>query len=203
MAFWEQLTAPQATVISTILTVLSTIFGVSLGLLFFNNRINSLKSAINKTEELVNKYIDNINLKFKQYREENNEASAALSAQVGQIGGAVADIAAADGNGLISSLGEGRRSIKENWVIVRDKIENIASDPEIDGRTRAKYARIDRRRYGDLIAALSADGRLQKKDQSFRSAYEIWLKFRSGRLSPSEIELSEMQDIVNNIEKIQ
>lgn len=74
-----------------------------------------------------------------------------------------------------------REQLRAKWNEIRDRVEDIASSPEIDGRTRAKYSRIDRRNYGKLLEALKDDGNLGENAERFLNAYRIWSRYRANR----------------------
>jgi len=101
---------------------------------------------------------------------------------LGQLRGAVGDLQSA----TIEDEPDGaqareREELKTAWEAIRDQLERIAASPDIDGRTRARYNRIDRRRYGDLVSALARDGRLGQKADDFRRAVLLWQQHRNGR----------------------
>lgn len=71
-----------------------------------------------------------------------------------------------------------RERLIESWNQIRDLLEEAAADPEIDGRTRAKYARIDRRNYSHLADALSDDGYLPGNAHTWEKAISLWYESR-------------------------
>ena len=89
--------------------------------------------------------------------------------------------------------------MRANWERIRDRLEAIAANSQIDGRTRAKYGRIDRRRYSDLVNALHNDGEIGADVNFYRDAVELWQKFRTGRATPSEGEVQTMQDLAGRL----
>jgi hypothetical protein len=89
--------------------------------------------------------------------------------------------------------------MRENWERIRDRLEAIATNSQIDGRTRAKYGRIDRRRYGDLVTALHNDAALGADTNVYRDAVELWQRFRTGRSTPSATEVHTMQNLAERL----
>jgi hypothetical protein len=89
--------------------------------------------------------------------------------------------------------------MRESWKRIRDRLEEIASDPEIDGRIRAKYGRIDRRRYEKLVSALQNDGKLDADTDSYRAAVELWQRFRPGRATPSKDQVQTMRKLAERL----
>jgi hypothetical protein len=89
--------------------------------------------------------------------------------------------------------------IVESWEKIKDKIETIAANPEIDGRTSAKYGRIDRRQYLKLIEALEADKQLGTHAPLYWEAIELWQKYRPNRAVPTIEDVQKMEDLANKI----
>ncbi|MPL95506.1 hypothetical protein SDC9_41677 [bioreactor metagenome] len=85
--------------------------------------------------------------------------------------------------------------LSSNWLKIRDRLEEIASDSRIDGRTAAKYSRIDRRKYADLVASLNRDGELEDKGAEFLEAAQIWASHRSRKREPTQADIQRMIDL--------
>ena len=135
-----------------------------------------------------------------------NEISEALEIQVkaiqqslGNIGNSVNDIQI---NSLpeITSIPEGnRRDLLQNkWNSIRDHLESIANDIK-DGRTRARYTRIDRRNYLDFIEALISDHVIKANPGKYREALEIWKKYKNGRTTPSNNDAARMEVLAREL----
>ena len=111
------------------------------------------------------------------------DAQLTITAEsLGQLRGSVGDLQSVATPAEIADNANGdRETLREAWEKIRDNLERIAADPAIDGRTRARYSRLDRRRYGDLLEALARDRRLNGHADKYREAVELWLRFRNGR----------------------
>jgi hypothetical protein len=96
-------------------------------------------------------------------------------------------------------LPQGQSDLKQvlgdDWAAIRDKLEELAADPETDGRTRAAYARIDRRNYNDLISAMSKTNPGWPEWKSFREAADLWYRYRPRKNSLSPADLQAMSAI--------
>jgi hypothetical protein len=100
---------------------------------------------------------------------------------------------------LIEAEQNAQDNMRENWTRIRDRLEQIAANPDIDGRRRARYNRIDRRQYEDLVIALQNDGALGQNTTSYRDAVDLWQRFRNGRATPSAAEVQEMRDLARRL----
>ena len=85
-----------------------------------------------------------------------------------------------------------RNKMRDLWNDIRAYVEDIASAPQIDGRTRAKYSRIDRRNYGRLLDALKEDFPDRRDWQSIIEAYGIWSRYRANRASVIPLDIDRM-----------
>ncbi len=187
LEFWRTVTDAQATIISALLTVFAAVSGVLLGSWLFGGRVRDLKGSVQETEEILKKHKDEVETNLSALRE-----------GIGKLRGDVNDIQTVTVD-EISSEGEerNRNDLRDSWIAIRDEIERIAAGKDIDGRTRAKYGRIDRRNYGVLIEALNKDGFLNNQAKSFLSAAALWQRYKSGRAIPSQNEVAEMQKYKN------
>lgn len=87
-----------------------------------------------------------------------------------------------------------RDQLRASWYRIRDAIEDTATNTDIDGRKRAKYMRIDRRSFGDLIAALVRDGYLvDDRADIARDAHALWQSFRTGRRQLNQSDVARME----------
>jgi len=146
------------------------------------------------------------------------EKIGGLAASAGQLRAQMSDTQAAeaheeDGNSvasLDSDFGLPARppdlmeELATQWVKIRDRIEEIAADPTIDGRTAAKYSRIDRRSYSDLIDSLAYDGRLIDRHgrnwlSEFLQAAKIWLTYRARRRPPTPAHAEKMRSLAADL----
>ena len=88
--------------------------------------------------------------------------------------------------------------MRASWGRIRDRLQAIAL-ADTDRRARTRYARIDKRRYPDLVAALDYDKKLGADASFFREAADLWQKFRAGRAIPSTSEVQRMQVSVDRV----
>ncbi len=79
------------------------------------------------------------------------------------------------------------------WAKLRARLEEIASEPKIDGRTRAKFARIDRRDYVALLSALEAESLLGDKHAKWRRAVTLWYTYRPNNQILDDSQLAELE----------
>ena len=69
-------------------------------------------------------------------------------------------------------------NVSVDWIKIRDYLESIV-ESVYDGRTKAKYERIDRRNYALLVDALEADGMLNRSQAiAFKDAASLWHKYK-------------------------
>jgi hypothetical protein len=96
----------------------------------------------------------------------------------------------------------GHEKLKDYWSALRDKIEDIASNPSIDGRTRAGYARIDRRDYRELIAKLSDGGLLGEYSDKWIEAVNLWYTYRPNNQAIPEQSLDRLKTLSQDLTAI-
>lgn len=93
-----------------------------------------------------------------------------------------------------------RAKLKEFWSRIRDRLEDVASDSAIDGRIRARYARIDRRDYQALVRALGSEGRLGSDQEKWLRSVFLWYKFRPNNQEIDPVELNELGELASFLE---
>ena len=184
------------------MTVIAALVGVILGWWLFSGRVRNLETAINAAESQVRQQVKNLETainaaesQVKEYVSIQNEQLASLSLQLGQLSGSVADLPTSPPDRTEPAQQNARDNMRESWARIRSRLEEIAANPEIDGRTRARYDRIDRRRAGELVNALHNDGRLGADTELYRRAEGSWQRFRTGRATPSASEVQTMQQL--------
>ena len=182
---WQGVTDAQATIIAGILTVLAAVAAVIVGSWIFGNKVSELEGAVGETEKIL-----------KAHRDEVLETLAQMREGLGQLRGTVSDIQSATPT---ESHNEDEwaawESLREGWNEIRDELERIAADPGLNGRTRAKYYRIDRRKYWKLIEALGTDGLIRGKQADFVAANNLWQRYKSGRRVPDDAAVRQMQQL--------
>lgn len=199
---WQGLTQGQGTVIAGLITLIAALGGVVLGWLLFSGRVRSLETALSVTESNVRSHLQRVEGALAEYKSKLNVQLASLSQQLGQLSGSVADIPTStpEAVGAVQQYAQDNQdNMRENWGRIRNRLEEIAANPQIDGRTRAKYDRIDRRQYGDLVNALHSDGLLRADTTFYRNAIELWQRFRTGRGAPSAGDVQKMRDLANRL----
>jgi hypothetical protein len=214
LAAWNGMTEAQGTVIAAFLTIAAAVVGVLLGAWLFGGRVKSLEEAVQQTERLLQAHKAEVEATLGGLRRtltetaqgiDQLEATLAELRQtltttvegIGQLRGAVSEIPTSGVPVPEEQAGEWVRweQLRDDWNSVRDELERRAADPVIDGRTRAKYGRIDRRKYYELIDALDADRNLAGQGRYFRQANELWQQFKNGRRIPSQAVLAQMREL--------
>lgn len=190
---WASITAPQATIVSGLCTLAAALFGVLFGWWLFNGRVRDLKSAIEESDKVlvahkskVEEILGDVTTAVDGFKE---NFSAQLEA-LGQLRSSVSDIQ--DAAAPARDEGEkpsAREELQSHWYAIRDRLETVAADPSIDGRTRAAFARIDRRAYADLVAALAGKGLLGNDTAAYLEAVSIWSRYKNGRRQPTPAHL--------------
>ncbi|ATW02654.1 hypothetical protein [Sphingorhabdus sp. YGSMI21] len=183
MESWTNLTEGQGLVLSGFLTGLGAIIAVLLAQSFFRSKVSDLKAAILETEEAVIAFQNEIVARFKDFEESFKEIDITIAALQETAAKTQASIREqeSDDEGLSEEVKEPhdpKERTFAKWYEISDHLEEIASSPNIDGRTRARYGRIDRRSYYDLIDALDYDGRLGNMRDIADEATELWYSCR-------------------------
>jgi hypothetical protein len=205
MNWWIQLTQGQGTLLSGAITGACAISAAILAVTVFSRKVRSLESALSESQNLLTAHRESV----VQTLGDIQERIAVLDTQSGsllessaRIEGSVTEISEAQpapddgGDNLIDTWSE----LRNRWFSVRDRLEEIAADEGIDGRTRAKYGRLDRRQFGRLIDAVEADGHIMHERAAlFRRALELWLSFRNNRMKPAQEHLSEMDNLLASV----
>jgi len=200
--FWNSISVPQATIISGLLTILAAVIGVWLGSELFSGKVRDLKSALEQSRSLIDAYEKTVNEKLSAIISKIERLSdiaggldeqvAAQSSSVAQIQGEMIELRDTVAQGPDQTPETDKDAIiRGYWDSIREQLETEASDRSIDGRTRARYSRIDRRNYHNLIQALANDGNLDNPD-AFYGAVQLWQHFKNGRRTPSDQDLENM-----------
>ena len=191
--FWAAVTPPQATIISGGFTLLAAVGGVILGWWLFSGRVKNLQGALDASDKLLADHRANVTTALLNITEKvaglDNQFTSTLES-LGQLRGNVSDLQSvaettAESPSAARDVPVTSEKLREDWDAIRDKLEQRAANPAVDGRTRAKYARIDRRRYLDLIDVLAADDALGRDATAYREAAKLWQRYRNGRSIPT------------------
>lgn len=191
------LSQPQATLGSGIITFLGAIAAVLLGWWLFSGKVRDMKSALDTTDKLLNDH----QVRVQQSLADIEEKLSSLTASTAQIRADVSDRQALDEEPVDNQEGHAPPpeltfdDLSSSWLKIRDRLEGVASDSQIDGRTAAKYSRIDRRKYADLVASLNRDGKLGDRGAQFLEAAQLWSSHRSRKKDASQENIQKMVDL--------
>ncbi len=122
-----------------------------------------------------------------------------LQVQVSAVRNEVADIPEAEPQSATPQAVERRDALKNLWSEIRARVEEVAANPIIKGQTRAKYERIDRRIFKNLIDSLDADNNLGTNAPLLREANTIWNTYRSNRTEVPDRDLARMTELRNKL----
>lgn len=200
-AAWHALTEPQAIILSALLTIVAAVAGVSLGSVLFGNRVKNLQDALAASEALVKDHKSTVEAILTELRDKIRGLDAQFAStteSLGQLRGTVDYVAnVSAGKSGNDEQAATRDQLRSDWESIRDKLERVAANPAIDGRTRARYGRIDRRSYTELVNALASDQALGNDAGDFREAVALWHQYRNGRRQPTAEAVARMSELRN------
>lgn len=186
---WATITEGQGAVVAAIITVVGAGIGVIIGARVFSGRVAKLEDAVEQSERCVEGHLQNISEKIADL----DLVIATISGGLQKLKSDIEDTADDCVRPTPQDISSGADvDVRDFWRAVRDKIEDAASNSEIDGRTRAKYGRVDRRSYYDLIDKMEWDGWLENAGL-YREAYQIWLKYKNGKKSVTRDDRARIQ----------
>lgn len=196
---WASLSEAQATVLATGLTVAGTLLGLFIGWLLFAGRLGRLEAAVARTEKGVGEQRDAMRTRVDEALKGLDVQVSAIAEKLAQVQESVSDVqaeplAAAEAPQTVADWSWWYVH-QERWHCIRDRLEALASDPELDGHIRARYQRIDRRRFGELIDAMDRDNRLGVHGGRYREALRLWQVYKNGRVLPTESEQHRMSEL--------
>jgi len=210
-SFWSDINIAQATFLSGLLTLFAAIGAVILGHFIFRGKVQDIQSAISQTENKLNQHLEHLEVTVSAVSEKTLDLDrliSSLGTRIGQIqtdidddqsDRAREDVATNLGEALEdSSTASVRDELNQVWEEIRSLVEQSAGRPEIDGRTRAKYLRIDRRNFGRLIDAVDEDGNLPAAGTA-RKANALRMSFRNRRAEPASDHVNEMKEYLTTI----
>lgn len=201
--FWTEITAPQATIVAGGLTVFAAVFGVLLGSWLFSGRVRDLKGALDESDKLLRQHKTSVEASLAEVTDSIgslNEQIASTMQGLAQVRSDVSDIALSEQPEEEQPIGApSREKLKEDWNAVRDVIEATAAHPDIDGRTRAKYGRVDRRNYNELIDLMAHDNVVGENEENFRNAIKLWQSYRTGKKQLTKTDADRMASIRGKI----
>jgi hypothetical protein len=180
--------------ISGAMTALGAITAVLIAHHYFGGKVRNVTNSLDEIQNKISGFQSVIDERFSQITSNIDDLNAAL--------GGVQDTAARtqaavyesreydDSQGIEEGQAQGnKQAVALIWNEVANLIEKIASSENIDGRTRAKYGRIDRRSYYNLISSLNDDGRLLEQMEAFKRAAQIWYSCRRATDVSDEIKM--------------
>jgi gas vesicle protein len=207
--FWAALTIPQANVLAAFFTMLAAIVAIVAGGLFFERKVNSLKDAIKTTERDLAEHISKLQTAIASVKENILEKVSEIEEITLLTGGRAAsesgkdigtEIVGGDEAGAVAEpLVEPRARFLSAWEAIRKLLETTVSDDKIDGRTRAKYLRIDRRSYRELISVMLRDGLLTKLEAELDRAVTLRNQIKRGRQEVTKELAEEMESLRDRI----
>jgi hypothetical protein len=178
-----------------------------LGSWLFSGRVKDLRGALDASDKLLADHSANVAKALLNITERltglDSQFTTTLES-LGQLRGNVSDlqsVAASTAESTTAGPAVTRdppvtsEKLRDDWDAIRDRLERRAADPALDGRRRAKYVRIDRRRYLDLIDALADDDALGPEAPAYREAARIWQKYRNGRSTPTSEDSAKMSSL--------
>jgi uncharacterized phage infection (PIP) family protein YhgE len=199
---WQNLTEGQGTVVASMLTMLAAVTGVVLGSILFGKRVSDLRAAVDETEQTLQLHRDHVSTVLKEIGDRIiglDDQVASTLPKLGALQNALDERAEEAANATGNALSP-RERIKDLWASIKDDLEQRAADLDIDGRTRAAYARVDRRQYWALIERLESDGILGTKEAAgFHKALELWQRFKTGRAIPQTSDALQMETVAKQL----
>lgn len=106
-----------------------------------------------------------------------------------------------NGNGAIQSPETHRDQVRRLWRGLQEFVERQASDPGINGNTRAKYARIDRRGYLRLVELLHSEGNLTGDIVAWREAYALASSAAHSNVEPTQADVQRMEHLAEALQQ--
>lgn len=209
--FWTSLTEAQAIVLSGGFTFLAAVFAVVVGNFVLKGKVSTIEEAISASKDAVDTHLENVEKtipELKKRLETLDGLILALGDRISQIQDEEAEYEGYDiepsgvdgprGNLALADNIEDVDTILDTWRKIRELVEKMARRDAVDGRTRAKYLRVDRRKFGDLIISMGNDGNLPLH-QDVARALEIRNRYRNRRNSPDPADVREILDIHANL----
>ncbi|HRK62909.1 MAG TPA: hypothetical protein PLN53_00855 [Terricaulis sp.] len=195
---WTNLTDAQASLLSTVIIVIAGALGVVLSALLFGGRVKNLETALAQTEEKINAAMQKSAARVDAFNDQlaeklgtvDEQFSATLDA-LGQLRNSVA--------GLQDTADKSADSLRDqlyaHWSVVASALEEVASNPEIHGKVRARYSKIPRRTLHELFNTLLAEKKLSSdKAPVFKAALDLWTWHRNGRPTLTQQDVDRMKE---------
>jgi hypothetical protein len=186
------MTEADATVVASVVTTIGTLAAVFVGWWLLRGKVRGLEEALDASKASIDQHALDVNTMLSRIRDDVAEQISPVVESIGKL--------RADAEEPEPKPAGGRRDrLWKAWIKVRDKVEQSAAQPHIDGRTRAAYARIDKRQYYRLIDALAERNHLIGNSERYRDALDLWMRFRSNRAQPTEAEVNRLEQIAEEL----
>jgi len=196
--YWTSLTEAQASLLSTLVIVLAGGLGVLLSAVLFGGRVKNLEDALAKTEGELAKVLQSSSDRVDAFNAQLTEKLATVDEQFSATLDALGQLR----NGVASLQDEAEKNadslrdqLSAHWYAIASSLEEIASNPKIHGRTRARYSKIPRRTLNELHGTLLAEGQIPAdKASEFKSALDLWSWHRNGKPTLTQQEVDRMKE---------
>ncbi|MDF1815656.1 MAG: hypothetical protein P1V20_25885 [Verrucomicrobiales bacterium] len=182
---WQNLTGAQAHLLSTVIVVTAGAFSI----LIFRGKVRDLKSALEESRKVIDQY----NCEVKEKLEALDEQFAITMEGLGSLRSEVGNLQDFQHGGDTSNE-ELREELKKHWYPIYHHLEEIAADPNLHWKTRAKYSRISRYTSRPLVEAMIQDKHLVNRANEYKEAADLWAKHRNGRAELRPEDVQQMRD---------
>ncbi|WP_018146556.1 DUF948 domain-containing protein [Henriciella marina] len=190
--YWVNLTEAQASLVSTAVLIVAGGLGVLFGAALFGGRVKNLKSALEASNEVIQKHQQEAKAQLEAMEE---QMSATLGA-VSQLRSSVFDLRSDVEEKVTDAAGQRRQTFKNHWYAIRDELQRRASDPRIHGKTRTRYAGYSNSQISALLQAMETDGNLYSREaKAYRDAQDLWTWHRNGRPNMNEGDVQKMREL--------
>lgn len=207
MEWWTSLSQGQGTLLSGTVTGVCALFAATLAVTLFSRKVKSLENALSASENLLDDHRNMVVRTLGDIQERLeilDTQSGSLIETSARIEGSVSEIsdAQAPPDDAVGTDVDFWSELRNRWFSVRDRLEEIAADEKIDGRTRAKYGRIDRRKFYSLIDCVEGDGNISRAQAKlFHDSLSLWMKFRNNRAIPAQNDVAAMERLLQEINR--
>ena len=192
--YLPELTPGQGSMLSGLFTAVGAVTAIVIASIFFSGKVKTLKEALDEAQRLTDAHAAKTRETFAelgQHLEQLNAQSSGVASGVARIEADLVDLGDQEAERVEVTLPEAsadlaqparREQLRSDWFGVRGELERRASAESIDGRTRASYARVDRRSYYDLVDKMEERGDLSKVDARLgREAFALWQRLKNGK----------------------
>ena len=196
--FWSELTDAQASLLSTALLILAGGIGVLLSSTLFGGKVKNLETALKATEDRINSALGESANKVEALNNQLNEKLSSVDVQFSAALEALAQLRNSLTNIQESAEEQAdtlRSQLKTHWYAIQTALEEIASDPKIHGKTRARYSKIPRYDMGVLLKTLVDDRNIDDRANDFKEAIHLWTWHRNGKPPLPQGDVEKMRDL--------